>query len=176
MANPTSFTGEIGVIIQSLKYKDLLDKIGVAPVTFKSGEFKDMLSGAREMTDAEKEYVQKLVMQTYGLFVSVVAKERKISEVELREGIADGRVVSGIDALEAKLVDSLGAIEDAYEKARELGEAPDAPVVSYNLRIGFGQLLDMLGSEESKAGLHLKLLPLLEPGRAYWLPGFYAME
>ena len=91
MAHPTTFTGSIGVIIQSLRYNDLLGKIGIAPVTFKSGAFKDMLSGMREMTPEEKEYVQALVMQTYGIFLGVVAKERHLDEEKLRAGIADGR-------------------------------------------------------------------------------------
>ena len=88
MAHPTTFTGSIGVIIQSLRYNDLLNKIGVAPLTFKSGAFKDMLSGTREMTPEEKAYLQALVMQTYGIFVGVVAKERHLDEAKLRSGIA----------------------------------------------------------------------------------------
>lgn len=179
MANPTTFTGSIGVIIQSLRYNDLLNKIGVAPVTFKSGAFKDMLSGSREMTEAEKAYVQSLVMQTYGIFVGVVARERHLDEATLRTGVADGRVVSGIDALEAKLIDGLGEIEDAYEKAKELAKAPDAAIVGYETQFSLNRIFQYLGSEgeSGKVEINLtqKLLPALEPGRAYWLPGFYGM-
>jgi len=178
MANPTTFTGSIGVIIQSLRYNDLLSKIGVSPVTFKSGAFKDMLSGTREMTDEEKAYIQKLVMQTYGIFVGVVAKERHLDEAQLRSGIADGRVVSGTDALEAKLIDGLGEIEDAYQKAKELAKAPNATIVAYEAQLSFSRIFQYLGSEESSGKVEInvtqKLLPALEPGRAYWLPGFYA--
>ena len=176
MANPTTFTGSIGVIIQSLRYNELLGKIGVAPVTFKSGAFKDMLSGTREMTPEEKEYIQRLVMQTYGIFVGVVAKERNLPEETLRAGIADGRVVSGTDALEAKLVDALGEIEDAYAKAKELAKAPEAAVVAYEAPFSWSRIFQYLGSEESgkvEINLTQKFLPTLEPGRAYWLPGFY---
>ncbi|MDD5351248.1 MAG: signal peptide peptidase SppA [Chthoniobacteraceae bacterium] len=181
MANPTTFTGSIGVIIQSLRYNDLLNKIGVAPVTFKSGAFKDMLSGTREMTEEEKAYIQKLVMQTYGVFVGVVARERHIPEETLRAGIADGRVVSGTDALDAKLIDGLGEIEDAYQKAKDLAKAPGAAVVAYEAQFSFSRIFQYLGGEaESSSGkvevnLTQKLLPTLEPGRAYWLPGFYGM-
>ena len=179
MANPTTFTGSIGVIIQSLRYNDLLGKIGVVPVTFKSGAFKDMLSGTREMTPEEKEYIQKLVMQTYGVFVGVVARERHLSEESLRAGIADGRVVSGTDALEARLIDGLGEIEDAYRKAKELAKAPDAAIVSYEAQFSLSRIFQYLGSEESRSKVEIdltqKLLPALEPGRAYWLPGFYGL-
>jgi protease-4 len=179
MANPTTFTGSIGVIIQSMRYNDLLNKIGVAPVTFKSGKFKDMLSGTREMTEEEKAYIQGLVMQTYGVFVGVVARERHIPEESLRSGIADGRVVSGTDALAAKLIDGLGEIEDAYKKAKELAKAPDATVVEYEAQFSFSRIFQYLGGQESSGKVEInltqKLIPALEPGRAYWLPGFYGM-
>lgn len=180
IANPTTFTGSIGVIIQSMRYNELMQKIGVAPVTFKSGAFKDMLSGMREMTPEEKEYIQKLVMQTYGLFVGVVARERRIPEETLRNGIADGRVISGTDALEERLVDGLGEIEDAFQKAKELAKAPDAAVVSYEAQFRLSRIFQYLGGEGESSGkveinLTQKLLPTLEPGRAYWLPGFYGM-
>ncbi|MEI6561238.1 MAG: signal peptide peptidase SppA [Verrucomicrobiota bacterium] len=178
MAHPTTFTGSIGVIIQSLRYNELLEKIGVAPLTFKSGAFKDMLSGTREMTPEEKAYIQALVMQTYGIFVGVVAKERHLDEAQLRSGIADGRVISGTDALEAKLIDGLGEIEDAYQKAKELAKAPDATIVAYEAQFSFSRFFQYLNSEESSGQVEInvtqKLLPSLEPGRAYWLPGFYA--
>lgn len=180
MANDTTFTGSIGVIISTFRYNDLLGKIGVEPVVFKSGAFKDMLSGEREMTPAEKDYIQGLVMQTYGKFVGIVAKERKIPEDQLRSGIADGRVVSGKDALAAKLIDALGEVEDAYAKARELGNAPDAPVIAYEEPFKFSRIFRGITGESSANGqtkveinFAEHLMPALEPGKAYMLPGFY---
>jgi len=174
-ANETTFTGSIGVIIQTVRINDLLGKIGVVPVTFKSGEFKDMLSGLREMTPQEKEYVQKLVMETYGRFVGIVAKERHLPEEQLRAGIADGRVVTGRDALAEKLVNALGEVEDAYKKARELGKAADAPVIAYEEKFHFARLFRMFGSDAFQSGkmeinLAQQFLPQLEPGKAYLLP------
>jgi protease-4 len=177
MASETTFTGSIGVIIQSFRYNDLLNKIGVAPQVFKSGSFKDMLRGAREMTPEEKAYVQNLVMQTYGRFVGIVAKERKLSEEMLRNGIADGRVVTGRDALEARLIDGIGEVEEAIRKARELVNAPHAAVISYEEATPFARLLHYLGSEESSSRVEINLmehlLPPLEPGRAYLLPSLW---
>ncbi len=173
IANETTFTGSIGVIIQTFRYNDLLNKIGLEPVTFKSGAFKDMLAGTREMTPAEKEYVQKMVMETYGKFVGIVARERKLSEESLRNGVADGRILTGKDAFEAKLVDQLGEIEAAYEKARELGDAPGASVITYEEPFRFGQLFRFLGSEsrvEIQVPTPFGGIPVLEPGRAYFLP------
>jgi protease-4 len=177
MADDTSLTGSIGVIIETLNYSDLLGKIGLQAVVFKSGKFKDMLSGARAMTPEEQAYVQQMVMQTYGKFVGIVARERKIPEDQLRNGIADGRVISGRDALDDKLIDQLGQVEDAYDKARELGDAPDAPVVRYEETFGFAKFLHLLGGRAQSSEVHLDLpgasIQPLEPGRIYLLPSFF---
>ena len=79
MANETSITGSIGVIIQTLNYEQLFNKIGLASVVFKSGKFKDMLNGARPITPEERDYIQSFVMKTYDKFLGIVAKERNLS-------------------------------------------------------------------------------------------------
>jgi protease-4 len=79
MADETTLTGSIGVIMQTLNYQELFGKVGLETVTFKSGAFKDMLSGSRKMTPEEQAYVQKMVMDTYGKFVGIVARERKLN-------------------------------------------------------------------------------------------------
>jgi protease-4 len=176
MANETTLTGSIGVIIQTINYQELLGKIGVGSVVFKSGQFKDMLSGARQMTPEEREYIQALVMQTYGKFVQIVADERKIPVEQLRAGIADGRVISGKDALEQKLINQVGQIEDAFEKARELGHAAGATVIKYEAPFRLAKLVRLFGkSADSKLEINLAdhLLPQLESGKLYLLPSFY---
>ncbi len=177
MANETTLTGSIGVIIQTLNYQQLFGKIGLDSVVFKSGKFKDMLSGSRPMTQEEKDYVQNLIMQTYGKFVGIVAAERKLPVEELRNGIADGRIISGKDALDYKLINQLGQIEDAFEKAKELGNAKGASVIKYEAPFRLGKALRLFGgSENTKVEVNLtgQILPKLESGRIYLLPSFYA--
>ncbi|MEO8044652.1 MAG: signal peptide peptidase SppA [Spartobacteria bacterium] len=177
MANETSITGSIGVIIQTLNYQQLFDKIGLASVVFKSGKFKDMLNGARPITEEERAYVQSFVMKTYEKFLGIVARERNLPADGLRNGIADGRILSGRDALDFKLIDGLGQIEDAYAKAKELGHATDAKIVKYGAPFSLGRVFRMLTkSGDTKIELTLpgQLTPRLESGRAYFLPGFYA--
>jgi protease-4 len=176
MCNATTFTGSIGVIISTLNYRDLFGKIGLQSVVFKSGKFKDMLNGGREMTPEEQAYVQSLVMQSYDRFVGIVARARGLDEQELRNGVADGRILSGTDAFNAKLVNQLGYVEDAYSKAKELGGVPDAQVVRYKRVVTFSSLLKMFGSAkapEIKVDM-LQGMPKLEPGRVYLLPPFFA--
>jgi protease-4 len=177
MANETTITGSIGVIIQTLNYEQLFNKIGLASVVFKSGKFKDMLNGARPITPEEREFVQTFVMKTYDKFLSIVAQERHLPADQLRNTVADGRILSGKDALENKLIDGVGQIEDAFVKAKELGNAPYATVVKYGPPYTFSRFLRAFGSTgNSKLELTLpkQLMPQLETGRAYFLPSFYA--
>jgi len=177
MANETTITGSIGVIIQTLNYEQLFNKIGLASVVFKSGKFKDMLNGARPITPEEREYVQGFVMSTYEKFLGIVAKERNLPADELRNTIADGRILSGRAAQDSKLIDGLGQLEDAFKKAKQLGNATDATVVKYGPPFTISRFLRALGkANESKLELTLpkQMMPQLESGRAYFLPSYYA--
>ena len=179
MCSDTSFTGSIGVIISTLNYKELFGKIGLQSVIFKSGQFKDALNGARDLTEEEKTYFQGLVMQTYDRFLNIVASSRHLDATTLRNGIADGRVLSGRDAYNAKLIDQLGYVEDAYDKARILGKAPGAEVVRYEKKHGLAHFLRLFeDSEKSDIHLDLNVGPAagmkLDSGRLYLLPSFYA--
>lgn len=177
MANEMTITGSIGVIIQTLNYEQLFNKIGLASVVFKSGKFKDILNGARPMTPEERELIQSFVMQTYDKFLGIVSKERSLPAEMLRNNIADGRILSGKDALNNKLIDGLGQIEDAFAKAKQLGNAPQATVVKYGPPFSLTRFLRAFGQiGESKIELELpkQLVPKLESGRAYFLPSFYA--
>ena len=175
MANETTITGSIGVIIQTLNYEQLFNKIGLASVVFKSGKFKDMLNGARPITPEERELVQNFIMKTYDKFLGIVAKERNLPAELLRNTIADGRILSGKEALENKLIDGVGELDDAFAKAKELANAPDAKVVKYGPPFSLGRFLRLFGESESKIELQLpkQLVPQLESGRAYFLPSYY---
>jgi protease-4 len=176
MANETTITGSIGVIIQTLNYEQLFNKVGLASVVFKSGKFKDMLSGTRPITPEERDYIQNFVMKTYDKFLGIVARERNLPADGLRNSVADGRILSGKDALDNKLIDGVGQIEDAFTKAKELSHAPGATIVKYGPPFSFGRLLRAFGSADNKFELTLpkQLMPQLETGRAYFLPSFYA--
>jgi len=105
-------TGSIGVIMQYSNIEELLNKIGIKSVVFKSGKMKDVPSATRELTTEEKEYVQDNIMEFYEQFLRDVLKRRNISEAELRK-LADGRVFSGRKAAELNLIDRIGTREEA---------------------------------------------------------------
>ncbi|MFN2541855.1 MAG: signal peptide peptidase SppA [Chthoniobacterales bacterium] len=176
MASDTTITGSIGVIIQTLNYEQLFNKIGLASVVFKSGKFKDMLNGARPITPEERELVQSFIMKTYEKFLGIVATERNVPADLLRNTVADGRILSGRDAFDHKLVDGLGQLEDAYGKAKQFGNAPGARVVRYAPPFSLGRFFRAFGETEGKLQLQLpkQFVPQLESGRAYFLPSYYA--
>ncbi len=173
-AHETTITASIGVIMQSVNYQSLLGKVGLEVLTFKSGAFKDLLNGARELTDAEREYVQGLIDQSYDRFLGIVAKERHLEEAALRSGVADGRIVSGQDALKERLVDELGGFDQALEKARELANAPGAAAIRYTAPFAFGRLMRLLSEAPTKGGkvqvdLGAKVGGNIPSGRLYFL-------
>lgn len=178
VASETTLTASIGVIIETMNYSELFGKVGLAMNVFTSGAFKDSLNGSRPMRDDEKAYVQNLVTQMYDRFLGIVSEARGVPKEQLKD-VADGRVVTGREALAAKLVDQIGYIEDAYALARELGRTKDAGIVKYHREVS---LFDALGMASAKAGPHAPkveldvssgLLPKLLPGVPYYLPFHY---
>jgi len=105
-------TGSIGVIMQYSNVEELLNKIGIKSVVFKSGKLKDVPSTTRELSEDERKYLQANIDEFYEQFLRDVLKRRNISEKKLRT-LADGRVFSGRKAFEYKLIDRLGSREEA---------------------------------------------------------------
>lgn len=169
MANDLSLTGSIGVILQTFNVKDLLEKIGVKALTLKSGKMKDILNPTREMTPEEQAYVQGLINTSYDRFVGIVSKERHLDLEQLKTRWADGRILSGSMALQAKLVDQLGYFEDAVDKCKELGKVKTARVVRYAPPFRLSALVrGLLGSEAQTKSVLAGRLPLIS-GRLYYL-------
>jgi protease-4 len=151
MASESTITGSIGVIMQAINYRKLLDKVGLEILTVKSGRFKDLLNGARENNPEEVKLVQDLIMESYDQFVGIVAKERNMDVDELKDGLADGRVYSGRQAKEEGLIDGLGYFEDAVEKTKELAKIKEAKLVKYTAPVSLRRLLHLLGKSDLKS-------------------------
>jgi len=145
VANETTITGSIGVIIGGVNAKGLMDKVGLKSQTFTSGAYKDTLSMSREMREDERVYIQSLVDEMYEKFAGIVSKAREIPLDELRDGIADGRIFNGSAALQVGLVDQNGYLEDAISALRQRAELSAVRVVRYRSEPGIGDLLGALG-------------------------------
>ena len=110
-------TGSIGVIVQTYKYYNLFQKIGLESEPYTSGPMKDLLSGTRPTSPEEKQIIQEHVNKVYDHFVDVCAEGRPNLTAKLIKGtkIGDGRIFLGTEAKALGLVDQLGYFSDAYK-------------------------------------------------------------
>ena len=184
VANELTLTGSIGVIMHGWNYRGLMDKVGVAPMTYKSGKFKDMLSGERatnEIPPEEHALVQSLIDDTYNKFKSVVKDGRKAAhDLNKKEGkeladnwadFADGRVVSGKEALDHGFVDEVGDFDTAVDRAEKIASIDDCNLVEYRERYDIS-FLSMLGQSSQAHDIKLQLdteAPKLRAGLMYYL-------
>ena len=195
VANELTITGSIGVIMHSWNYRGLMNKVGVRPQTFKSGKFKDMLSGERDPDDIppeEREMVQKLIDDTYVKFKGVVEKGRKASygmnkgfKDPLDQGkalgsdwadYADGRVLSGKEAQELGFVDQVGTFEVAVKRAQKIAGISKANLIEFQQRFDLSDFFKMFGKTKAptiKVDLGMDG-PRLEAGQMYFLSPTFA--
>ncbi len=130
LANPGTLTGSIGVIMQFTRMKGLYDKVGLEHQVIKSGQFKDTGSPFRALTEQEQAVLQATVDDVYNQFVDTISEARGnlLTRAEVVE-LADGRIFSGRQALDSKLIDQLGNLPDAIKIAGELGGIEGKPKV-----------------------------------------------
>jgi len=128
VSNPGTLTGSIGVIISLMNFKELTDKLGIKDFTIKSGELKDAGNPMKEINGKDRAYFQDIVDDSYEQFLDVVSKERKIDKEEVRR-IASGRVYTGRQAKDIRLVDSLGTLEDAIKIAGVMAKIEGEPAI-----------------------------------------------
>jgi len=128
IANPGSLVGNIGVIIANLELEEFLKKLGISYNVIKSGNNKDILSSYRKMTQEERDILSNLVMDAYNQFLNAVKEGRNISKEKLKF-IADGRIFTGNQALENKLIDRIGDFKDAIEYTKEICNIKGKPNV-----------------------------------------------
>jgi protease-4 len=128
VANPGTMTGSIGVIMELSNYEELLKKIGWQNIVVKSGPFKDIGSPNRPMSDADRQILQTMIDDVQSQFVSAVAEGRHLSPEKVR-AVADGRIMTGRQALAVGLVDKLGGLDTAIDLAAELAEISDPNVI-----------------------------------------------
>jgi protease-4 len=117
--------------------------------------------------------MQAMIDEMYERFLGIVAEERKLDKESLRDGVADGRVMTGLKAKDAKLVDSVGTIEDAIASAKKRGGVVGAhKQIKYQEPFSLGDIFWFMESRANAPAIQVNLLPVnfaLEPGRLYFL-------
>jgi len=191
VADEMTITGSIGVIMSTFNFRNLMDKVGVQPIVFKSGRYKDMLSMTRkpeETTPEERKMMQDLIDETFDKFKKVVSEGRQRASkmnqgskepgrqlVEGWEQYADGRIFSGEQAHKHGFVDELGNWETAKKRTLRLAGIPDANFVQFQPEFSLANLFQILGKSE-KTTLKVDLgfsAPAVKPGYMYFLSPSY---
>jgi protease IV len=162
VAHPTTITGSIGVIIQTLNLEGLMGKIGIRDVTIKRGEEKDILSPFRDLTAAEREMLEGVIDEMYGRFLSVVSEGRHL-EGDRLEAVAGGAIFTGTQALANDLVDEIGYRDTAIARARELAGLEEATVIEYRRVYSFFDLFRGRLEEALPPAAGFDLQSLLKP-------------
>jgi protease-4 len=143
VAQNATITGSIGIFAGRFDFSGLYKKIDLKKETIKIGKYADIFDETRPATEDELNLIRKIIGDFYDGFLKHVSKGRKISEEQVN-AIGRGRVWSGKDARENKLVDEIGGINKAIEVAKELsGIKPeeDIHLVLYPDRKSFFQIL-----------------------------------
>jgi len=148
VANPGTIVGSIGVIAEWVNYADLLQWARLKDIVFKTGEFKDTGSPSRAITENERKYFQGLIDDMYVQFLEAVASGRKLDLQEVR-AMADGRVFTGRDAKERKLIDETGNFQDAVDLTAKLAGISGKPRLIRQTRQRV-TLLDVLTTDLSR--------------------------
>lgn len=150
-ARRDTWTGSIGVISQIITAEDLLTDVGIDVVIITSGENKSIGSPFREMSPEQIAIFQELVDESFADFVQVIVDGRGMSDGAVRE-LADGRIYSGRQAVANGLVDELGTLQDAIDKAAALGGISDEPrIVEYQHTSSFNALLSGFSAQVNQS-------------------------
>jgi protease-4 len=130
VAHPTTVTGSIGVIMVTVNAEGLMQKLGLTAATIKSGERKDMGSPFKALTSEERQIFQSVIDGLQGQFLARLVESRKLP-LETAQRIADGRVYTAQQALDLKLIDRIGYMDDVLEFTRRAIGVDQAKVVVY---------------------------------------------
>jgi len=147
-AEPTTWTGSIGVIIPRFDATALAEKVGLASDPLKTGPFKDALSPFREVTDEERAVWTEILDDAFDRFIDVIAENRSELDHDAAKALATGQIYTAEQAHENGLVDEIGYVPEAIEfLQKELG-LDKARIVKYQFPVS---LMDLVaGSIESQ--------------------------
>lgn len=178
LAYPTTVTGSIGVIIQTMSLQPALSRIGISTEALTSGPNKDAGSPLGEMTESHRMVLQGLVDEFYMRFTAVVREARPGIPADRFAEVTDGRVMSGVQAQELGLVDDLGDLDDAFTRAKALAGITDAKLVVYHRELEYvgSPYASAPGGMPSAGGAQINLLQLNldgSPGGLGSPSGFY---
>jgi protease-4 len=163
VANPGTLTGSIGVIMELVNLEGLLKKVGVEGIVVKSGRYKDVGSPFRKMSAEDRRILQSVMDDVHDQFIEAVAEGRALDVKDVRP-LADGRIFTGRQAVDAQLVDELGDLDDAVRIAADMvGIEGEPSLVEPKKRFSIRELIEsrvqgLLPRLDLQTGIQLKYL------------------
>lgn len=153
IANPSSLVGSVGVLLELPNIKELLNSWKIKFNYVQSGKYKTAGSPLKETSSDDITYLQKLSDNTYAQFIKDVAECRNLSEKDFTKW-ADGKIFTGIQALELKLIDQIGTLQDGIDEIKKLAKIDtEVKLVQPQKHSG---LLKLLGTEDDDYGIESK--------------------
>jgi len=174
-AEPTTWTGSIGVIIPHYDVTGTAEKIGFKSMPLKTGEFKDALSPFRELTARDREVWGNILNQSFDLFLDVIDENRDTLDKDQVRSLATGQIYTANDAKKNGLIDEIGFQEDAIEALQQVAGVANPRIIHYQYSLDLWDVL--LGSAKANdpAAQWRSLMELTVPRAMYlfsWgLPG-----
>ncbi|RPI83180.1 MAG: signal peptide peptidase SppA, partial [Planctomycetaceae bacterium] len=167
-AEPTTWTGSIGVIIPHYEVAGLAEKLGVEAAPLKTGEFKDALSPFRAMTERDREVWNAILDQSFQQFIDVIDVNRPGLERQRVQELATGQIYTAQDALQSGLIDAIGYEEDALDELKRKTGLPKARIVAYSHAAGVLDLLLNSAKATDRSASWQSLLDTTVPRAMYF--------
>ena len=167
-AEPTTWTGSIGVIIPRYELTGLKEKIGIDSKPLKTGEFKDALSPFHSLTERETAVWNNILGQSFERFLRVIDENRSALKLDDVRKLATGQIYTADDALREHLIDAIGFEEDAIEDLRKRLGAADVRVMRYSSSTGLIDLVLGASARETPAEFWNSLLETTVPRAMYY--------
>jgi protease-4 len=170
-AEPTTWTGSIGVIIPHYEVTEIAQKIGFKAAPLKTGEFKDSLSPFRELTPGDKKVWDNILNQSFALVLGVIDENRETLTMPQVRELATGQIYTAQDAKKIGMIDEIGFEEDALEELKKLTNLSKARIVSYHHTVDIWDALMGSATANDPATKWKSLLELTVPRAMYYFSG-----
>ncbi len=141
--NEGTITGSVGVILQTANISELLEKLGINPIIIKSGELKAVPNPAERIDDQKKKYLEDIIKRMQSEFLQIVKISRNLSDSTLQI-VSDGRIFTGKQAKDLKLIDEVGNESDALNWLKaEAGVEDKIKIKDLSSQNEINKLLDL---------------------------------
>ena len=172
-AEPTTWTGSIGVIIPRFDFSAFVEKYGVKSDPLKTGPFKDALNPFREMEDSERAVWGEILDESFDRFLNVIAENRSDLDYEAIKLLATGQIYTANQAQKNGMIDEIGYEDEAIEALKKKLGLTEALVVSYESEPGLLELLSGVAKAKQPANQWRLALEATVPQPMYlgsWAP------